>query len=47
MMAMLCSGLKIDGIITHRFGYEDFEKGFEVMNSGQCGKVVLDWRHAK
>ena len=47
MMAMLNSGLKIDGIITHRFGYQDFEKGFEVMNSGQCGKVVLDWTHAE
>ena len=43
MMAMLQSGLNIDKILTHKFDFRDFEKGFDVMNSGQCGKVVLDW----
>ena len=47
MMAMLNSGLDIGAIITHQFGYQDFEKGFEIMNSGRCGKVVLDWRAAE
>lgn len=46
MMAMLKSGLNIDKIITHKFDFRDFEKGFEIMNSGQCGKVVLDWTKA-
>ena len=46
MMAMLQSGLKIDKIITHQFDFRDFQKGFDIMNSGQCGKVVLDWTHA-
>lgn len=46
MMAMLNSGLKIDGIITHQFDYRDFEQGFGVMNSGNSGKVVLDWSTA-
>jgi threonine 3-dehydrogenase len=43
MTMMLQSGLEIEEVITHRFGYEDFEEGFAVMESGQCGKVVLDW----
>lgn len=43
MMSMLQSGLKLDKILTHKFDFKDYEKGFQVMNSGQCGKVVLDW----
>jgi len=43
MMAMLNSGLEIEKIITHKFDFREFQKGFDVMNSGQCGKVVLDW----
>lgn len=46
MMAMLNSGLNIDKIITHKFAFNEFQKGFDIMNSGQCGKVVLDWREA-
>ena len=43
MTTMLQSGLDISGVITHRFDFRDFEKGFEAMNSGMSGKVVLDW----
>ena len=43
MTVMLQSGLDIAPVITHRFGYRDFEKGFEVMQSGDCGKVLLHW----
>ncbi len=43
MSVMLESGLDIKPVITHRFSAEDFEQGFEVMNSGMSGKVVLDW----
>ncbi|MPM07569.1 L-threonine 3-dehydrogenase [bioreactor metagenome] len=43
MMAMVEGGLDLSPIITHRFHYRDFEKGFEAMNSGCSGKVVLDW----
>ncbi|MCL2578483.1 MAG: L-threonine 3-dehydrogenase [Oscillospiraceae bacterium] len=43
MTAMLQSGLNIDPVITHRFEAADFEKGFAAMNSGESGKVVLDW----
>lgn len=43
MVAMLQSGLDLSPIITHRYGIDDFQKGFDAMRSGQSGKVVLDW----
>ena len=43
MSAMLQGGLDISKIITHRFDIRDYEKGFEAMNSGKSGKVILDW----
>ncbi len=43
MSVLLESGLDIKPVITHRFGADEFEKGFEVMNTGMSGKVVLDW----
>ncbi len=43
MTSMLQSGLAITPILTHRFPYQEFQQGFEVMRSGQSGKVVLDW----
>jgi threonine 3-dehydrogenase len=44
MSVMLQSGLDITPVITHRFHYTEFEKGFEVMSSGQSGKVILNWQ---
>jgi len=43
MTVMLQSGLDITPVITHRFRYEEFQKGFEVMNTGESAKVVLNW----
>lgn len=43
MAAMIQSGLDLTPVITHRFHYTEFDKGFEAMNSGKSGKVVLDW----
>ncbi len=43
MTSILQSGLNIDKIVTHIFNYDEFEKGFKVMNDGQSGKVVLNW----
>ncbi len=43
MIAMIQSGLDLSPIITHRFHYTEFDKGFEAMNSGNSGKVILDW----
>jgi len=43
MTVMLQSGLDITPVITHRFRYTEFERGFEAMLSGNSGKVVLSW----
>ncbi len=43
MSAMLQAGLDISPIITHHYSVDEFEKGFEAMNSGRSGKVILDW----
>ncbi|MDA1017430.1 MAG: L-threonine 3-dehydrogenase [Planctomycetota bacterium] len=43
MTVMLQGGLDISPVITHRFHYSEFEKGFEVMMSGESGKVILNW----
>ncbi len=43
MVAMLQSGLDLSPIVTHHFPIDEFQRGFDVMRSGQSGKVVLDW----
>ena len=43
MTVMIQGGLDITPMITHHFHYTEFEKGFEVMRSGQSGKVILSW----
>jgi len=43
LMAMIEAGLDLSPIITHRFHYTEYEKGFEAMNSGHSGKGILDW----
>ena len=43
MSVMLDSGLDISPVITHRFSYDEYEKGFAAMTSGNAGKVILDW----
>ena len=44
MLAMLESGLDIRKIITHRLPVTEFKVGFEIMRTGNCGKIVLDWK---
>jgi threonine 3-dehydrogenase len=46
MTVMLESGLDISKIITHRFEWSEFEKGFQAMRSGSAGKVILNWKTA-
>lgn len=43
MSSMLQSGLDISPVITHEFSVDDFQKGFDIMRSGQSGKVILNW----
>jgi threonine 3-dehydrogenase len=46
MSAMVDSGLDVSPVITHRFGFDEFEEAFAVAGSGDSGKVLLDWREA-
>ena len=43
MSSMLQSGLDVESIITHRFPLEDYEQAFQLMESGQSGKIILSW----
>lgn len=45
MTVMIQGGLDIQPVITHRFHYSEFEKGFEAMRSGNSGKVILNWKN--
>jgi threonine 3-dehydrogenase len=46
MTVMLESGLDISPVITHRFAFEDFEEAFALMQSGNSGKIILNWEAA-
>ncbi|MGH9719653.1 MAG: L-threonine 3-dehydrogenase [Bryobacteraceae bacterium] len=46
MTVMLQSGLDIRPVITHHLPYGRYEEGFEIMRSGQSGKIILDWETA-
>lgn len=43
MTVMIQSGLDILPVITHRYPFTDYEEAFQVMRSGQSGKVILNW----
>lgn len=44
MASLIQSGLDLTPIITHHYHVDDFQEGFEMMCSGQSGKVILDWQ---
>lgn len=43
MQSMIQTGLDISPVITHRFHYTEFQQAFEIMASGNSGKVILTW----
>jgi threonine 3-dehydrogenase len=43
MVSLLQSGLDLSPIITHSMPVDEFQTGFDIMGSGQSGKVILDW----
>ena len=47
MSYMVQGGLDLSPVITHRYHYTEFQKGFDAMMSGCSGKVVLDWTTKK
>ncbi len=46
MAGLIHSGLNLDPVITHHLALADFHAGFEIMASGQSGKIILDWENA-
>jgi threonine 3-dehydrogenase len=44
MGTLIQSGLDISSVITHRYHVDDFEDAFQTMNTGNTGKVILEWR---
>ncbi len=43
MQVMVQSGLDVSAVITHHFNFADFKEGFELMKSGNSGKIILNW----
>jgi threonine 3-dehydrogenase len=43
MEMMIIGGIDLNPVITHRFNIDDFQKGFDAMEEGNCGKVILSW----
>ncbi len=43
MEMMLTTGLDVSSVITHRMKADDFQKAFDIMEEGNCGKIILDW----
>jgi len=43
MEQMIIGGINLDPVITHHFHIDEFQKGFDIMERGECGKVILDW----
>jgi threonine 3-dehydrogenase len=43
MQSMVQSGLDITPVITHRFPISEYKEAFDVMCSGNSGKVIMDW----
>lgn len=43
MEQMLITGIDLSPIITHHYSIDEFQKGFDVMDGGECGKVILNW----
>jgi threonine 3-dehydrogenase len=44
MASLIQGGLDLKPMITHQFAIDDFQQGFDAMDSGQSGKVILNWQ---
>lgn len=43
MEQMIVGGIDLAPAITHHFPIDEFQKGFDAMEQGNCGKVILEW----
>ena len=43
MVQILRGGLNVKKILTHTFSVINYQEAFDILDIGQCGKVVLEW----
>ena len=43
MDQLINAGLDLNKIITHKFPISNFNEGFDIISTGQCGKIVMEW----
>ena len=43
MVQILRGGLDVKKILTHTFPVSNYQEAFDILDIGQCGKVVLEW----
>ena len=43
MAELLRGGLDIANVMTHKLHIDQFEEAFNIMETGNCGKIVLEW----
>ena len=43
MTQLVLGGFPLGKVLTHQLPIDDFQKGFELMEGGKSGKVVLSW----
>jgi len=43
MSEMINSGLDISNVMTHKLSIDRYQEAFDIMETGRCGKIVLEW----
>ncbi|MFN3842159.1 MAG: L-threonine 3-dehydrogenase [Rehaibacterium terrae] len=43
MTQLVRGGFPLHKVLTHQIHIDDFQQGFDLMDAGQCGKVVCSW----
>lgn len=43
MIGFIQDGLDLSKLITHKYKIDNFQEGFDVMSSGNSGRIILDW----
>jgi len=43
MTQMVLTGFPLQKVLTHQITIDDFQTGFDLMEAGNCGKVVCSW----
>jgi threonine 3-dehydrogenase len=46
MTQMVLTGFPLHRVLTHHIPISEYERGFDLMRTGLCGKVVCDWTGA-